>query len=56
MPFRSRAQLRKCYVLQGRARKLGLRSSWDCHKWYHAGPSYSRLPERLHKKRHRRKR
>lgn len=46
MPFKSRAQMKKCWVEYNRAVREGRRPKWDCHEWSRETknklPSYSR--------------
>jgi hypothetical protein len=43
MPFKSKAQMRKCFALQGK----GKGGKWDCKKWAHETPSVEKLPEKV---------
>ena len=45
MPFKSKAQLRKCYAMKAR----GKSGSWDCEEWAAATKSVKALPERVKK-------
>jgi len=39
MPFKSKAQMRKCFASHD--------PKWNCKEWAHATPSIKKLPERI---------
>jgi hypothetical protein len=42
MPFKSKAQMKKCFALKGR----GAAQGWDCEEWAHKTKSIKKLPEK----------
>jgi hypothetical protein len=40
MPFKSTAQVRKCFAMKAK----GEAGSWDCEKWAHETPNMKKLP------------
>lgn len=50
MPFKSQAQLRKCFAMK----KRNPRSTWNCKEWLSATKNVKRLPKRVKKRKKRR--
>ena len=42
MPFKSKAQMKKCFAMKGRNQARG----WDCHEWADHTRSVKKLPEK----------
>ena len=47
MPFKSKAQMRKCFAMKSRGQAKG----WNCEKWAHETMNIKKLPARKRKKR-----
>ncbi len=41
MPFKSKAQMKKCFAMRGKSK------GWDCEKWAKETPDKKSLPNRV---------
>jgi hypothetical protein len=49
MPFKSKAQFKKCWVMYNEDINNGIKPRWDCHVWAKHSKSYSKLPNYVKK-------
>lgn len=45
MPFKSKAQMKKCFAMQSKGKAKG----WDCSKWSKETKDIKKLPKRVKK-------